>query len=71
MSLVRISDDDIVMVWTERGGPPVEAPTGDGGYGSKMVSRVLANRLGGSIARVWSPEGAIITVCMNKERLVA
>jgi len=65
------SEDDIVMVWTERGGPPVEAPAGDGGYGSKMVSRVLANRLGGSIARAWSPEGAIITVCMNKERLAA
>jgi two-component sensor histidine kinase len=62
-------DDDIVMVWTERGGPPVEAPDGSGGFGSKMVGRVLANHLGGSIARDWSTDGAIITVRMNKGRL--
>lgn len=63
------SDDDIVMVWTERGGPLVKAPLGDDGYGSKMVVRVLANQLSGSIERTWSPEGAIITVRMNQKRL--
>jgi hypothetical protein len=36
-----------------------------------MVSRVLAARLSGSIERDWSPEGAIITVRMNKQRLAA
>jgi len=41
------------------------------GYGSKMVSRVLASQLKGSIDRDWSPEGAIITVRMNKQRLAA
>jgi hypothetical protein len=35
-----------------------------------MVSRVLSNQLAGaSIA--WSPEGAIITARMNKQRLAA
>jgi two-component sensor histidine kinase len=65
------SDDEITMVWTERGGPPVAAPAAPTGYGSQMVSRVLASRLSGSIERDWSPEGAIITVHMNKERLAA
>ena len=64
-------DDDIVMVWTERGGPLVEAPTGEGGFGSKMVARVLASHLSGSIDRAWSPEGAIVTVRMNQQRLAA
>jgi two-component sensor histidine kinase len=63
--------DDVVMVWTERGGPDVQPPEGTGGYGSKMVSRVLANKLSGTIERNWSLEGAIITVTMNKERLAA
>jgi len=36
-----------------------------------MVSRVLANQLSGTIERDWSPEGAIITVRMNKERVAA
>jgi two-component sensor histidine kinase len=65
------SDDEITMVWTERGGPPVAAPAAPTGYGSQMVSRVLASRLSGSIERDWSPEGAIITVRMSKERLAA
>ncbi len=64
-------DDEMTMVWTERGGPTVEPPTSASGYGSEMVNRVLAARLSGSIEREWSPEGAIITVHMNKQRLAA
>jgi two-component sensor histidine kinase len=65
------NEDELVMVWTEAGGPIVAPPDGTSGYGSKMVSRVLANQLSGSIERDWSPDGAIITVRMNKERLAA
>ncbi|MEA2873775.1 MAG: hypothetical protein QOH67_3751 [Hyphomicrobiales bacterium] len=65
------ADDEITMVWTERGGPTVAAPTSASGYGSAMVGRVLAARLSGSIERDWSPDGAIITVRMNKQRLAA
>lgn len=63
------SEDDLVIVWTERGGPPVNGPVGEAGYGSKLVSRVMANQLGGSIEREWSPEGAIITLRLDKGRL--
>jgi two-component sensor histidine kinase len=65
------TEGDIAVVWTERGGPAVTAPDTAGGYGSKMVARVLARQLGGSIERDWSPDGAIITLRMNKERLAA
>jgi two-component sensor histidine kinase len=65
------SDHEIKIVWTERGGPPVAMPEQGEGYGSKMVSRVLATQLKGSIDRDWSPEGAIITVRMDKQRLAA
>lgn len=65
------SGEDLVMVWTERGGPPVTAPVGEGGYGSRMVARVLANQLSGSLERTWSPEGAIVTVRMNQKRLAS
>jgi two-component sensor histidine kinase len=65
------AEPEIAIVWTERGGPVVAAPEAEGGYGSRMVARVLANQLGGSIERVWSPEGAIITLRMNKEALAS
>jgi two-component sensor histidine kinase len=63
------SEEDLILVWTERGGPPVVSPVGPPGYGSKLVSRVLADQLGGSIERQWSSEGAIITLRLDKNRL--
>ncbi len=64
------ADDELVMVWTERGGPHVAAPpAGKEGYGSKMVAQVLATHLSGTIERDWSPDGAIVTLRMNKTRL--
>jgi two-component sensor histidine kinase len=60
---------DVVVVWTERGGPPVVAPTGPGGFGSKLVNRSMSSQLGGSIACDWSEEGVVITLRMNKDSL--
>ncbi len=65
------SEDDMVLVWTERGGPPVEGPIGQPGYGSTLVSRVMEKQLGGSITKDWSPEGAIITLRLDKGRLAS
>jgi two-component sensor histidine kinase len=62
-------DGEVVIVWTERGGPPVSAPAGPGGFGSKLVSRSLSQQLGGSIAHDWPPEGAVITLRMSRARL--
>lgn len=63
------SEEDMVLVWTERGGPPVTGPIGEPGYGSKLVSRVIADKLGGSIHRDWSEDGAIVTIRLDKNRL--
>jgi two-component sensor histidine kinase len=62
-------DTEVVVVWTERGGPPVVALTGDGGYGSKLINRAMTVQLGGSISCDWSAEGVIVTLHMTKDRL--
>lgn len=64
-------DGQVAVVWTERGGPPVSAPAGPGGFGSKLVSRSLGQQLGGSIAYDWPPEGAVATLRMSRARLAA
>src|SRR6185295_10638174 len=48
------NDDEVVVVWTERGGPPVTAPVTLQGFGSKLVQRSMAAQLGGTIAFDWS-----------------
>jgi two-component sensor histidine kinase len=60
--------DEVCIVWTERGGPPVEPPNGQG-YGSKLLNRSVTGQLGGSIKTDWSAEGIIVTVNVNAQRL--
>jgi two-component sensor histidine kinase len=61
-------DNEVVIVWTERGGPPVSAPEGVGGFGSKLVTRSMS-QLGGSIERQWQEEGVVVTMTISKDRL--
>jgi len=63
------SGDDVVIVWTEQGGPPVVPPAGPGGYGSQLVLRAVSAQLGGTIERSWSQEGVIATLRLDKARL--
>lgn len=62
-------DQEVVIVWTERGGPPVHTPSGPGGYGSKLINRGISVQLGGEISCDWLAEGVIVTLKMPKHRL--
>jgi two-component sensor histidine kinase len=61
--------DEVVIMWTERGGPPIVAPAALDGFGSKLVQQSMAAQLGGTIAFDWSEEGVVITLKMRKSRL--
>jgi two-component sensor histidine kinase len=62
-------DTEVVVVWTERGGPKAVAPAGAAGFGTRLVKRSMADQLGGSIEYDWSEDGLIVTLKMNKDRL--
>jgi two-component sensor histidine kinase len=64
-----LHDGEAVLIWTERGGPSVIAPTDAPGYGSKLVARSVSGPLSGSINRNWSHEGLIVTLQMSVGRL--
>lgn len=42
--------------WREEGGPPV-APSGQDGFGSRLISLSVERQLGGRIMRDWQPDG--------------
>jgi len=63
--------DEVVVVWTERGGPGVAAPAATEGFGSRMVDRSMSSQLGGSIGFDWLQDGVVVTLRMNKDRLAA
>ncbi|MEQ7154445.1 sensor histidine kinase [Brevundimonas aurifodinae] len=62
-------DTELVIHWTEQGGPTVTPPEGPGGFGSKMVARAMSRQLQGSIERDWAPQGLVVRLLMNKERV--
>ena len=66
-----VQDSEVVITWTETGGPPVEALNKPSGFGSQLVTRSVSSQLGGTIAFDWLPEGVVVTLRMNKARLGA
>jgi two-component sensor histidine kinase len=62
--------DDVLITWTERGGPPVVGSERAEGFGSKLVHRSMAAQFGGSISFDWSTEGVVATLKMSKDRLL-
>ncbi|MFN3636037.1 MAG: sensor histidine kinase [Rhizobium rhizophilum] len=64
-------DEAFTIVWTESGGPKVAAPTGVGGYGSKLVNRSVTGHLRGSINYDWADDGVVVTLIVDPLSLAA
>ncbi|WP_426163248.1 sensor histidine kinase [Sandarakinorhabdus sp. DWP1-3-1] len=62
------NNSDVVVVWTERGGPATAKPSDGEGFGSKLVQRSMAG-LGGTIAYDWASEGVVARLSMREDRL--
>ncbi len=63
--------EEVDIVWTERGGPPVAPSRGAAGFGSKLVAQSMAGKLGGDVTYDWQREGLVVTLRMSKRRLAA
>lgn len=62
-------DEEILLAWTERGGPAVDRENRPDGYGSKLLQRSVTMQLGGSIDYDWTPEGVVIQLRLKTDRL--
>jgi two-component sensor histidine kinase len=62
-------DDEVTLIWTERGGPAVESPNGVEGYGSKLLNRSVNGQLGGTIAYDWSEKGVAVVLKLSAAKL--
>jgi PAS domain S-box-containing protein len=64
----HLDGDKAVLHWTERSGPPVEAPTSQG-FGSQLAEKSVTGQLGGELAYDWRPEGLSVTIALPLARL--
>jgi PAS domain S-box-containing protein len=65
--------DAVVVYWTERGGPPVDATKAKAGEGfGAVLSRIaVSNQLGAELVRDWRREGLAIRLSVPRSRLTA
>jgi PAS domain S-box-containing protein len=61
--------DNFVLIWTERGGPPVDREIDGEGFGTLLAKATVGGQLGGEILRDWKPEGLSIRLVVAAERL--
>lgn len=61
---------DLVIRWTERGGPVVEVEPKGTGFGTRLVEMSVVQQLNGSIERQWLREGLEVELRLQPERLL-
>jgi two-component sensor histidine kinase len=61
--------DDIVVKWTETGGPKVADEAKLAGFGSKLVMACVKDQLGGTISVDWPIDGIVVCLQFNRARL--
>jgi PAS domain S-box-containing protein len=59
----HISNDWLLLRWTETGGPPVKFPARQG-FGTGVIKRVVQDQLRGKIQHHWRPEGLVCEVSL-------
>ena len=64
-------DDELEIVWTERGGPPVAGAPERQGFGSTLARRTVSSDLGGRIETEWAQEGLVLRLRLPLERLAS
>jgi PAS domain S-box-containing protein len=65
----RLSGEVFELVWTERGGPPIDHPPKREGFGTTLARRSIGGELGGTITAEWAPEGLTLRISAPAERV--
>ena len=63
LDVACLVDDGVAsIVWTERGGPPVQPPAEGKGFGSGLLSRIMKHHFQGAVEYDWAADGLVATL---------
>lgn len=65
----ELEDAQLVLTWTETGGPAVLSPPDHSGFGTTLAARTLTGQFRGSIERDWRPEGLAVVMRLSLDRI--
>ena len=66
-----VDEREVILVWTETGGPLIGSTRGQPGFGSKLIRSSVSGQLGGNIQFEWLPGGVVVTLRLSKAGLGA
>ncbi len=57
-----IDGDATILGWQESGGPAIDTPPAETGFGSQLIELSAVRQLGGTVTRDWRPSGLVVTM---------
>lgn len=64
-----VDGEQLVLTWTETGGPAVLGAPDHSGFGTTLATRTLAGQFHGSIEHDWRPEGLAVMMRLSRDRI--
>ena len=65
-----VRQDELLLIWRERGGPPVKGQPESEGFGSLLARLTATGQLGGNICHDWNQEGLTVKLSAPVEHLM-
>jgi two-component sensor histidine kinase len=65
----QLEGDNLVVSWSERGGPEIEGPPTVRGFGSRLVENTVTRQYGGTLDYDWRREGLRVKITVPAECL--
>ncbi len=57
-----VLDGTCALTWRERGGPRIDGEPTHSGFGMQLANSSVDGHLGGTIMRIWEPDGLVVSV---------
>jgi PAS domain S-box-containing protein len=64
MTWLRASDRQLILLWTESGGPPAKKPVREG-FGTRVIGRMIREQLKGEIRLDWRTKGLACEIILQ------
>jgi two-component sensor histidine kinase len=65
----RRAGEELVLQWTERGGPTVAGPPTQEGFGGRLIDSAVVHQLGGAVEYDWQADGLVVTIRASASNL--
>ena len=65
-----VRQDELLLIWREHGGPPINGEPEDEGFGSLLARLTATGQLGGNICHDWNQEGLTVKLSAPLEHLM-